>query len=87
MSGTVVSGRGKGESEDQWALEARGLGKKYRRGWALREESFRIPAGRVCGLVGPNGAGKAPCWGSPPASSSRRAASCGSSDGRSVTRP
>ncbi|WP_328314666.1 ABC transporter ATP-binding protein [Streptomyces sp. NBC_00442] len=58
MSGTVVSGRGKGESEDQWALEARGLGKKYRRGWALREESFRIPAGRVCGLVGPNGAGK-----------------------------
>ncbi|WP_443074869.1 ABC transporter ATP-binding protein [Streptomyces sp. NBC_01431] len=42
----------------QWALEARGLGKKYRRGWALQDCSFRIPAGRVCGLVGPNGAGK-----------------------------
>ncbi|MGC5344150.1 ABC transporter ATP-binding protein [Streptomyces sp. DT24] len=41
-----------------WALEARGLGKKYRRGWALQECSFRLPAGRICGLVGPNGAGK-----------------------------
>ncbi|WP_308013911.1 ABC transporter ATP-binding protein [Streptantibioticus parmotrematis] len=40
------------------ALEARGLGKKYRRGWALRNCSFRLPAGRICGLVGPNGAGK-----------------------------
>ncbi|MFB7914298.1 ABC transporter ATP-binding protein [Streptomyces sp. NPDC056061] len=41
-----------------WALEARGLGKRYRRGWALRDCSFRLPAGRICGLVGPNGAGK-----------------------------
>ncbi|MCX5504374.1 ABC transporter ATP-binding protein [Streptomyces sp. NBC_00053] len=41
-----------------WALEARGLGKRYRRGWALRDISFRLPAGRICGLVGPNGAGK-----------------------------
>lgn len=40
------------------ALEARGLGKRYRRGWALRDCSFRLPAGRICGLVGPNGAGK-----------------------------
>ncbi|MFI8996116.1 ABC transporter ATP-binding protein [Streptomyces sp. NPDC053542] len=40
------------------AMEARELGKKYRRGWALRELSFRLPAGRVCALVGPNGAGK-----------------------------
>ncbi|MEU5996282.1 ABC transporter ATP-binding protein [Streptomyces sp. NPDC047197] len=40
------------------ALEARGLGKRYRRGWALRDCSFRLPAGRLCGLVGPNGAGK-----------------------------
>ncbi|MFG2649035.1 ABC transporter ATP-binding protein [Streptomyces sp. NPDC048436] len=40
------------------AIEAYGLGKKYRRGWALRDVSFRLPAGRVCGLVGPNGAGK-----------------------------
>ncbi|WP_203599605.1 ABC transporter ATP-binding protein [Streptomyces sp. SID10853] len=45
------------------AIEAQGLGKKYRRGWALREVSFRLPAGRVCGLVGPNGAGKSTLMG------------------------
>ncbi|MFJ6750794.1 MULTISPECIES: ABC transporter ATP-binding protein [unclassified Streptomyces] len=41
-----------------WAIEANGLGKKYRRGWALQDCSFRLPAGHVCALVGPNGAGK-----------------------------
>lgn len=42
------------------AIEASGLGKRYgkRRGWALRECSFRVPAGRICALVGHNGAGK-----------------------------
>ncbi|MFI9721308.1 ABC transporter ATP-binding protein [Streptomyces sp. NPDC052396] len=40
------------------ALEAVGLGVRYRRRWALRDCSFRVPAGRVCALVGPNGAGK-----------------------------
>jgi ABC-2 type transport system ATP-binding protein len=42
------------------AMEAAGLGKRFGRrgGWALRECSFRLPAGRVCALVGPNGAGK-----------------------------
>ncbi|GAA2344693.1 ABC transporter ATP-binding protein [Streptomyces cuspidosporus] len=40
------------------ALEATGLGKRYRRGWALRDVSFRLPAGRICALVGPNGSGK-----------------------------
>jgi ABC-2 type transport system ATP-binding protein len=39
-------------------LEARGLGKRYRRRWALRDCDLSIPAGRVVGLVGPNGAGK-----------------------------
>jgi ABC-2 type transport system ATP-binding protein len=39
-------------------LEARGLGKRYGRRWALTDCSLEIPAGRVVGLVGPNGAGK-----------------------------
>ena len=39
-------------------LEARGLGKRYGRRWALRDCTLSIPSGRVVGLVGPNGAGK-----------------------------
>jgi ABC-2 type transport system ATP-binding protein len=39
-------------------LETRGLGKRYRRRWALSDCTLRIPAGHVVGLVGPNGAGK-----------------------------
>src|ERR1700727_419589 len=39
-------------------LEARGLGKRYGRAWALRECTLEVPAGRVTALVGPNGAGK-----------------------------
>ena len=39
-------------------LEARGLGKRYRRLWALSDCSLSVPAGHVAGLVGPNGAGK-----------------------------
>ncbi|MFF1794764.1 ABC transporter ATP-binding protein [Kitasatospora sp. NPDC058263] len=45
-------------TEDVPALEATGLGLKYRRRWALRDCELRLPAGRVCALVGPNGAGK-----------------------------
>jgi len=39
-------------------VEARGLGKRYRRLWALADCTLSIPAGHVVGLVGPNGAGK-----------------------------
>ncbi len=39
-------------------LRAAGLGKRYRRRWALRGCTLDIPAGHVTGLVGPNGAGK-----------------------------
>jgi ABC-2 type transport system ATP-binding protein len=39
-------------------LRARGLGKRYRRRWALSDCTLEIPAGHVTGLVGPNGAGK-----------------------------
>ncbi|MFD8480446.1 ABC transporter ATP-binding protein [Kitasatospora sp. NPDC059673] len=41
------------------ALEARNLGRSYRRGqWAVRHCDFTVPTGRICGVVGPNGAGK-----------------------------
>jgi ABC-2 type transport system ATP-binding protein len=40
------------------AIEASGVGKQYRRTWALRDCTLAIPDGRVVGLVGPNGAGK-----------------------------
>ena len=39
-------------------IETSGLGKRYRRKWALTECTLSIPAGHVVGLVGPNGAGK-----------------------------
>jgi ABC-2 type transport system ATP-binding protein len=45
-------------TESTVALEAAGLGKRYRRAWALRDCTFELPAGCVCALVGPNGAGK-----------------------------
>ena len=40
------------------ALRAQGLGKKYKRKWALTDCTLEIEAGHVTGLVGPNGAGK-----------------------------
>jgi ABC-2 type transport system ATP-binding protein len=39
-------------------IEARALGKRYGRKWALTDCTLEIPAGHVVGLVGPNGAGK-----------------------------
>ena len=40
------------------AIDARGLGKRYRRRWALADCTLEVPSGHVVGLVGPNGAGK-----------------------------
>jgi ABC-2 type transport system ATP-binding protein len=42
------------------ALEAHGLGKRYRRGrpWALRDVDLALDEGTITALVGPNGAGK-----------------------------
>src|SRR2546425_2569787 len=42
----------------EFALEARGLGKRYGKKWALRDCTLEIPTGCVAALVGPNGAGK-----------------------------
>jgi ABC-2 type transport system ATP-binding protein len=39
-------------------IAAEGLGKQYRKHWALTDCTLEIPAGHVVGLVGPNGAGK-----------------------------
>jgi ABC-2 type transport system ATP-binding protein len=39
-------------------LRAQGLGKRYKRTWALRGCTLDIEPGHVTGLVGPNGAGK-----------------------------
>lgn len=39
-------------------IETAGLGRRYRRTWALADCTLSVPAGHVVGLVGPNGAGK-----------------------------
>jgi ABC-2 type transport system ATP-binding protein len=39
-------------------IRTEGLGKRYRRRWALADCTLEVPAGHVTGLVGPNGAGK-----------------------------
>jgi ABC-2 type transport system ATP-binding protein len=40
------------------ALQTSGLGKRYRRTWALQDCNLTVPQGRIAALVGPNGAGK-----------------------------
>jgi ABC-2 type transport system ATP-binding protein len=40
------------------AVRAEGLGKRYGELWALRDLDLEVPAGRVLGLLGHNGAGK-----------------------------
>ena len=45
-------------TETEFALRTDGVGKRYRRGWALRDCTLALPAGGVIALVGPNGAGK-----------------------------
>jgi ABC-2 type transport system ATP-binding protein len=39
-------------------IETNGLGKRYRRKWALRDCTLTIPGDHIVALVGPNGAGK-----------------------------
>ncbi|MFD9700046.1 ABC transporter ATP-binding protein [Lentzea sp. NPDC059081] len=44
-------------------VRAEGVGKRYRRGWALQQTSLVVPPNRVVALVGPNGAGKSTLMG------------------------
>lgn len=39
-------------------LSVRGAGRRYRRGWALRDFTLEVERGSITALVGPNGAGK-----------------------------
>jgi ABC-2 type transport system ATP-binding protein len=41
-----------------YAIEARGLTKRYKRTTAVDKIDLQIPSGRIVGLIGPNGAGK-----------------------------
>ncbi|WP_347239720.1 ABC transporter ATP-binding protein [Streptomyces lydicus] len=54
----VGAGEVAGRASGRTAVEAIGLGRRHRRRWALRDCTFRLPAGRICALVGPGGAGK-----------------------------
>ncbi|HEY1042535.1 MAG TPA: ABC transporter ATP-binding protein [Telluria sp.] len=40
------------------AISARGLTKRYAKAVAVDDVTFEIPAGRIVGLIGPNGSGK-----------------------------
>jgi ABC-2 type transport system ATP-binding protein len=40
------------------AIETRGLGKRFRRRWAVRDLTLAVPEGAVFAFLGPNGAGK-----------------------------
>ncbi len=40
------------------ALSVNGLTKRFRKNVAVEDVSFSLPAGNICGLVGPNGADK-----------------------------
>ncbi|WP_069466484.1 ABC transporter ATP-binding protein, partial [Actinacidiphila rubida] len=45
-------------SGERIAVEARDVGRRFGRTWALRDCTFRLPAQRVVAVVGANGAGK-----------------------------
>ncbi len=46
------------EAVGEAVITTEGLGRKYRRKWAVRDLSIQVPRGAVYGLLGMNGAGK-----------------------------
>ncbi|WP_051266507.1 branched-chain amino acid ABC transporter ATP-binding protein/permease [Nakamurella lactea] len=47
-----------GPDRDDWILDVRGVGKRFRGLIALQDVSFQVRAGEIRGIVGPNGSGK-----------------------------
>jgi ABC-2 type transport system ATP-binding protein len=56
--GTELEHLSRGRAVVTAVIEARALGKRYRRRWALSDCTLSVPEQKVVGLVGPNGAGK-----------------------------
>lgn len=54
----VESGTPGSDGRSEPILRVSRAGKRYRRGWALRDCSFDLQPGTITALVGPNGAGK-----------------------------
>lgn len=45
-----------------YALEARGIGRKFGEFWAVRDVDLKIRRGSIHAMIGPNGAGKTTCF-------------------------
>jgi iron complex transport system ATP-binding protein len=48
----------KEQSEDELAVDLRGVGVRRGERWLLRDINWRVPAGAVGAIIGPNGSGK-----------------------------
>ena len=43
---------------NDWAITTEGLGRRFKKYWAVQDLNLQVPNGSVFGLLGPNGAGK-----------------------------
>lgn len=55
---SIVDGEAPSVSASSPAIAVRGLSKRYRRTAVLKDLSFSVPRGCICGFLGANGAGK-----------------------------
>ena len=46
----------------EYALEARGLGRKFGAFWAVKDVDLKVRRGSIHAMIGPNGAGKTTCF-------------------------
>ena len=49
-------------AQSEFALEAKGIGRKFGDFWAVRDVDLRIRRGSIHAMIGPNGAGKTTCF-------------------------